>query len=403
MALSHAVTGPGWNPLRISGTALPPPVLLMAKLIALALLLTHHVALLPDPFLPFLPGLEGGVDGALFQTVLRVVFAASALALLFNRTVRLSCLLLGGSMLLAVLSSRAYYGNNKTFCALMLILAGLHVRGMEPHLLRIQVAIVYLGAGLNKALEPDWHSGQFFQHWAGVRLEQPVFLWLSGLLPDLVLAKLFCWMTIALELGAAVALLIPSLHLWGVSFSVLLQSGFLLFTGTTFTMFFYGMQAAMFAFLSWPQRRVEVIYDGDCGFCDWCREQITRLDFDRVFAWSPYQSGRGHHYGIADEAASRRLQLVTPEGRILDGFYAVRRMLFYIPVFWMAFFAAIALAPAPQPLWRRLIAGGVLFFFSPLMNPLGVWAYDLVARNRHRIFPGRTCALPQARGDRARA
>ena len=65
-----AVTGPSWNPLRCSGTALPVPLLLMAKLIALAFLLTNHVRILPDPFLPFLPGLDL-LPGQLFQRLPR--------------------------------------------------------------------------------------------------------------------------------------------------------------------------------------------------------------------------------------------------------------------------------------------------------------------------------------------
>jgi predicted DCC family thiol-disulfide oxidoreductase YuxK len=367
----------------------------MAKLIALALLLTNHVRLLPDPFLPFIPGLDRAVAGSVFQIALQSIFVVAAVALLFNRWVRASALVLGTTMLLGVLSSRAYYGNNKTFCALILILAGLHVRGMEPYLIRLQLVIVYFGAGLNKAMDPDWHSGQFFDHWATVRLQQPLFIWMNALLPPLVLGKLMCWLTIVLELSAATFLLLPRFHLYGASISILLQSGFLLFTGQTFTMFFFAMQAAMFAFLPWPVKPLTVIYDGDCGFCDWCREQISRFDLDRAFNWSPYQSGAGVPYGITDEEASRRLQLVTASGTKLDGFLAVRRMLIYLPVFWLAVFALIALAPEPiASLWRRIIVGSLLFFFTPLMNPIGVAAYDLVARNRHRIFPGRTCKLP---------
>src|SRR5215813_3489452 len=288
------------NPLRCSGTALPPPVLLMAKLIALALLLTNHYRILPDPFLPFVPGVDQ-IPGLAFQRTLQAVFLISAVTLLLNRWVRTSCLLLGGSILLAVLSSRAYYGNNKTFCALMLILAGLHVRDTEPYLLRWQVAIVYLGAGLNKLLDLDWHSGQFFHHWASSRLEQPLYLWANQFLPPLVLGQFMGWLTIGLELTTSLLLFIPRTQLYGVCGSILLQSGFLLFTGDTFTMFFYGMQAAMLSFVRWPAKGFEVIYDGDCGFCDWCRRQFDRVDFDGTFGWWPFQSGRGKQYGITDE------------------------------------------------------------------------------------------------------
>lgn len=383
-----------WNPLRCSGTALPPPLLLMAKLIAIALLLTNHVRLLPDPFLPFVPGLDQ-LPGRLFQTTLQTVFVLSAFALLFNRWVRTSCLLLGGSMLLGVLASRAYYGNNKTFCAMMLIFAGLHVEGTEPLLPRWQVAVVYLGAGINKILDPDWQSGVFFDHWAGVKLQQPVFLWLNTMLPHLLLGKLLCWTTIVLEFGASIMMFIPRLNLYGVCFSVMLQSGILLFTGSTFTMFFYGMQSAMLAFLLWPAKPLTVIWDGDCGFCAFCKKWITRFDLENILEWSPFQSGRGRHHGISDEAAMERLHLITPSGKVLAGFAAVRRMMVYIPLTWITLITLIAAAPEPSPTWRRIVVGTALFFFSPLMNPIGSAAYDWVARNRYRIFPNSTCAVPQ--------
>src|SRR5438045_9416432 len=83
---------PSWNPLRCGGTGLPVNILLMAKLIALSLLLTRSVSLVPDPYLPFLPIFDRIGSPKLFQLGLRTVFVLSALALLCNRRVRLSSL-----------------------------------------------------------------------------------------------------------------------------------------------------------------------------------------------------------------------------------------------------------------------------------------------------------------------
>src|SRR6266403_6384375 len=94
--------GPGWNPLRCSGTVLPTNLLLMAKLIALCLLLTNHVRQIPEPWLPFVPAFDWIGAPAAFQRALQVVFVGSAIALLFNRRVRPCCLLLGGSILIGV-------------------------------------------------------------------------------------------------------------------------------------------------------------------------------------------------------------------------------------------------------------------------------------------------------------
>jgi hypothetical protein len=92
------------NLLRCDGTDLPVNLFLCAKLIALTLLVTNHVRLLTDPFLPFLPILDR-IPHAFFQRTVQVVFVASAVALLFNRRVRLSSLILGATILLSVVAS----------------------------------------------------------------------------------------------------------------------------------------------------------------------------------------------------------------------------------------------------------------------------------------------------------
>jgi hypothetical protein len=132
----------------------------MVKAIAIALLLTRHFLLLPDPFLPFIPGMDL-IPGAWFQRSMQVLMVGGAIALLFNVKIRLSSFLAGMSLLLSVVASKAYYGNNKTFCGLMLVLAALHQPGRSPWILRLQLVVVYFGAGLNKVLDPDWLTYRF--------------------------------------------------------------------------------------------------------------------------------------------------------------------------------------------------------------------------------------------------
>ena len=71
-------------------------------------------------------------------------------------------------------------------------------------------------------------------------LKNPVFLTIAGWLPPLVAGKLMCWGTIAAELAAAFGLLVPRLVPYALWANVLFQVGLLEFTGTTFTLFFYG-------------------------------------------------------------------------------------------------------------------------------------------------------------------
>jgi predicted DCC family thiol-disulfide oxidoreductase YuxK len=386
-----SAVGPSWNPLRCGGTALPVNLLVMAKCIAIALLLTNHVRLLPDPFLPFIPGLDS-IPALPFQRTLQVLFVTSALALLFNRSVRLSAFVLGMTMIAGVLASKAYYGNNKTFCGFILFLVSLTDRGKDPWMIRLQLVLVYFGAGSNKLLDPDWRSGVFFENWAANRLHQPVYLALSSYLPPLLLAKAISWFTIATELGLSGILLVKrwfALAIWG---NVLLHSAMLFFTGSTFSMFFYAMTASMLAFAPWPTSPMLVIFDGDCGFCNRTKGWVERFDLEKMLLWRPYQSGAGEPYGITEAEASRRLYLINGE-KIYSGFRAFKMMILFNPISYLLTYAVLA-APGPgDSRFRNIVVAILLFMFSPLFEPVGNAVYDLVARNRRALAPNSNCSI----------
>ena len=381
--------GARWNPLRCGGLDLPTNLVIMVKAIAIALLLTRHFLLLPDPFLPFIPGMDL-IPGVWFQRGVQTLMVGAAVALLLNVRVRLTSLLLGMSLLLSVVASKAYYGNNKTFCGLVLVLASLHQPGRSPWMLRLQLVIVYFGAGLNKLLDPDWRSGVFFHHWVAIRLRQPLFLGLEPLLPPLLLAKMMSWLTIVTELGLSVALLIRRLYPLGIWLSILLHSGMLLFTGSTFTLFFYGMTAAMLAFVDWPTAPFTVIYDGDCGFCDATRRFFERLDLEGQFRWLPSQRTALEPFGITEDMARERVYLVAG-GRVLGGFRAFRSMLLYNPAAYVLTYTVLA-APGPRDsTFRNVLVAILLVLFSPLFTPVGEAMYRILARNRHRLAPNGQC------------
>jgi hypothetical protein len=368
MALSPALSVP-WNPLRITGTPMPPNLLLMCKIVAVAFLGTGHYRILPDPFLPFVPMLDELAEPEVVRAVLRTVAVASAVALLFNRWVRACTLLLGCCFLLAVVSSKAYYGNNKTFCGLLLVMAGLSDFDRPASLFRWQFCLVYFGAALNKLLDPDWQSGLFFEHWAGERLQNPVFITVSGALPTLLAGKLLCWGTILAEFGVALGLLVPRLVPYALWINVFFQVGLLEFTGNTFTLFFYGMQAATLAFVTWPEC-VPIYHDdrrpGGVGY----RRFLQLFDPDGLQDWRPTSGG--------------------DRGTGCTGLAAFRHALLFSPVFWLG--CTWLLAAMPGPLGRRLLVAGVLLFFLPLLGP---W----VSKRRHQApatVPARHDLVTQA-------
>jgi len=377
------------NPLRLTGLSLPPQLVLLCRILALTLLLTNHQSQIQTPFLPFLD-LFDSLPAVPFQRSLQAALVLGSLGLLFTKRTRTFAALTGVALLLAVLSSRGYYGNNKTFAGLLLVLSSLS--DSSARLLHWQLALVYFGAGLNKALDPDWQSGQFFHHWAGDRLQNPAYIWLSSQLPPLLAGKLFCWYTIFAELALAALALFPRFHpafIWG---NGLFQAGLLLFTGDPFNLFFYSMQAASFAFARWPASQITVIWDGSCGFCRRSKELFQRLDFDPVMNWRPLQSNIGDEYGLTKAQLKQALHAAGP-GWLLAGYSAVRRMVLHLPLFAFVLTAAVALAPGPE--FRRGVVGLTLLFLLPVSNPIGNLIYGWIARHRHELLAGETCELPE--------
>ena len=349
---------PPWNPLRCSGTDLPTNLTVLVKVLALVLLIVNHVRILPDPWLPFMPGIDA-IPPLLFQRTIQAVFVVSALAIVFNRRIRLFSALLGATILLAVVSSKAYYGNNKAFCGLMLLLAGLYKPG-TPNFLQWQLAITYFGAGLNKLLDPDWHSGVFFENWAVNRLRQPWFIAANSLLPPFVAAKLMCWMTIATELGIVPLLFIRKYFRWAVILNVLFQSSLLLFTGTTFTLFFYSMAAASFAFVTWPASPVSAAYRRGHSVAR-LTGIIKFLDADKRFVWTAADDTNGWLN-------------VSAGDQVYSGFGALRMIVLLNPLTYFVIAAAIAAGDVSgwAVLYRRLIVTTCLVL---LMPPLA-WLAD---------------------------
>ena len=366
---SEVVSKPSWNPLKFCGTELPTELLIMVKSLALVVLLTNHARILPDPWLPFVPGIDR-IPPVLFQRTLQTVFVISALALMFNRRVRLASLALGSVMLLAVISSKAYYGNNKTFCGLMFFLTGLHVPGRQPWFLRWQLGITYFGAGINKLLDGDWHTGVFFENWAVNRLHHSWYIALDSLLSPMALARFICWTTIATELSVVPCIFVPGLYYWAICANILFQSGLLLFTGTTFTLFFYSMSAASLAFVTWPAGPLPVLYDATSGFAESARKVFQLWDLERMFHWTPRQP----------DAAARSWLDLQVGNKIYTGFGALRMIVLLNPVIYLVIAGLIAAVPdasSSSALYRRVVVASLLLL---LMPPLA-WILD-------KVFPG---------------
>jgi hypothetical protein len=273
-------------------------------------------------------------------------------------------------MIVAVVSSKAYYGNNKTFCGLMFLLTGLY-KPDGPPFLRWQLALTYFGAVLNKLLDHDWQTGAFFEFWAGQRLHERAYLLLDSLLPRLWLAKFMCWFTIMMEIGVAPMLLIRRLYFWGALLNVLFQCALCLFVGNTFTLFFYAMSAASLAFVTWPSMTMKVEFGASSKGTQRLRRLLRWADQDGRFEWTP-----ALRRFAAEGAFPLRL---TADERCYTGANALRMMVLFNPVTYLVFTFFMALSGYDETpglaIYRRILLGIALVLLTP---PLA-WMADRIS------------------------
>lgn len=379
-----------WNPFRCGGTTLPTPLLLSAKLIVATLLLTNHVSTIPDPFLPFFSIFDHIDSVHIFQRILQTTFIGASLALLLNRSVRLSVFILGMVILVGIAASRIYWSNNTFYCGVILLLIGLYQHDRGQWLLCIQVALIYLGSGLNKALDPAWQSGQFFEHWTSASLNHKTYLEVASWFPPLALSKIMCWATIGIEWSLFLGFLTPRFWTIALWLGIFFHASMTLFAGMTFVLFFYVVLASYLIFARWPSTHATVLYDGDCAFCERTKRFFERLDLEKQFEWIPFQSNRATSFGIDPDKLCQRLHMIA-EDRVLTGFQAFKTILLYNPLVYFAMLFGLLVFHQGPTLGRNLLIISGFFFFFPVFNPIGEAIYDFVAKRRMRLASGSHC------------
>jgi hypothetical protein len=196
---------PSWNPLECGGTALPPAWLLTAKLLAFLLFPARRMLAAGPPFLPFVPLFDAPFFATWLAPAVIVAFYAAVAALMVNRFVRASCATIACAVFLHVAAHRLEYANSLLFPAVFLLLIGLYTRRTGVWPLRIQLALVYFGASLNKALDPAWWHGRFVDALMIDALHVRWYALAAGHLPPHALGAICGALTVATEAAIALA------------------------------------------------------------------------------------------------------------------------------------------------------------------------------------------------------
>lgn len=395
MAAPGAATrGLSWNPLRCGGTALPPHVLLAAKLIAvffLTQLLERYGSEHAMPAGSLGPDLALTLGALLLLA--RAVAVVSAFLLLFNRLAPQASFALGLATVFSLARYRVDY--SELFLGVFLILAAFQRNGREPFLLRFVVVANHVATGL------VWLSGSgsapLLDVLAGREKAANLsasdsYMALEAARPPGLLPQLTDWGMVLVSFGLAAAFLIRRCYAPAIWVVLLLHVVWSFLAGPAGALS-YAVLAPYLVFVAWPREPLVVIYDGDCGFCNKTREWITRFDFDRLYDWRTFQSGAGASFGISQQALEEKAHVVAG-GRIYAGFRAFRMMALYNPATSLGAAVAIAAAGFWAPVMGRWLFAALVVLFSPLFYPIGEAGYGWVSRNRHRL-PPRTCKAPE--------
>lgn len=246
-------------PLNFEVEKMQPNILLMCKLLFLLLLVNGFLGYISDPFIPFIKPIDVAITYPnIFKTIIKVLFLASGLLLLFNVNPRTMAIVLGSSLIVMLLASKPMFRNHLFICGCAFLLAGLSNKKNLPWLLYMQLSLVYFGAATNKVFEPDWWSGQFMHNWLVNSQENQFYLSVSGLLPEMWFAKILSWTSMFIEFTIAILLLIRKKHLLALWAIILFHS--LLYSMTLFRFghFFEDIVIILLIFLIWPAHKSEV-------------------------------------------------------------------------------------------------------------------------------------------------
>lgn len=330
------------NPLRCSGLSLPTEGVFLARLMALALLCAGH---LPNRrHLPYFEFLDALGPSVVYDALLRTVAIVGFVLLFLSPWVRSACAMLGTCYLIGLLGCRSCLSVAHTYAACVFLVLSLSTRESGLRFLRWQVVILYAGAFTNKALDPDWWNGHYFETLLVERHALPLYIELASHFPPLLLSKWMGASVVLTQLTLTVCFMVRRWWPVAIVIGVVDHTAMSLVLGTTFGPFLFATLGSYLAFRRWPER-VDVEFPSSWKRARWER-RLQRLDFDGLLRFS--------------DGCGPRLA-VSVEGRTHRGFQAIRTLALYTPVF---FFLCVPILISRPPTSSIFLAV-LLLFFSP--------------------------------------
>ena len=260
----------------------PLPLLFVARMMVIFLLWVRGMEHILPPFLPFIPPLDAlrGASG-LFR-FLDWVYWVSLVMTFTGIRFRFFSLVIGLLIFLSILFSKVQFSNSFLYSGCIFFLIGIFKPGLE-WVFRVQIALLYLGAGLNKLFDPDWLSGQYFDFFFSKPFPNQLYLSIASELPPKSLAIFLSFFTIVTEFGFGfwallnrkIILLVILIHLFHLLMLVVTA-------GELSYLFYFLMAMSSYLILPWEKKKGrEILSHGNSKIL----ELLRILDFDNFFTW----------------------------------------------------------------------------------------------------------------------
>ncbi len=245
------------NPLYVTGKAVVPELVIAVRLLEVYLLLTSEFPFNGNQgggrFYPVIGFLGEFGSDAQFNMGVRVLFLGGIAGLLFSRLVRLGALGVGLAFVTGVLSCQICISVAHLFTACVFLCTALsnHITGTG--LIRFQLAVLYLGADLNKISDTDWWTGASMETLLVTKHQLTAYIHAAGAFPNGFLSQMMGIGVIVLQMGIVMLLLRRRTVVYAMALALVLHLPMVVLMQMTFGPFLFALVTAYGSLLTWPR------------------------------------------------------------------------------------------------------------------------------------------------------
>jgi len=246
------------NPFYVKGKTVVPELVLAVRMLAVYLLLTGEFPFNGNQgggrFYPLIELLDQLGTDEQFNLGVRLLFLSGIGMLLFSHYVRLGALGVGLAFVTGLLSCQICISVAHLFTGCVFLCTALsnHVTG--TNLIRFQLAVLYLGADLNKVFDPDWWTGASMETLLVTKHQIASYMKAASIFPPGLLSQMMGIGVIVLQISIAILLLRRVTVIYAMLLALVLHLPMVLLMQMTFGPFLFALVTAYGSLLTWPQQ-----------------------------------------------------------------------------------------------------------------------------------------------------